>query len=172
MHDFEKKVLPTAADRLREVCRAAPDAKRLTSVSAARRRAMARMIRFLPVAIPLFLSPTGKCYAATYDSLLGTFGLIENGKLTEFVRIEHRQQKYFLSRKHGGEWLAPVEVDPVTRAQLEAIVKEPVKVEFEGLGNDRLALLKVPEGWKLGTFICRTGYWVATLVGPVEVQKL
>ena len=110
--------------------------------------------------------------AASYDSLLGTFGAIEYGKLVEFVRIERKQQKYLLSRKHAGEWLAAVEVEPVTRMELETIVKQPVNVEFEGLGNDTLALLKVPRGWKLGPFVCRTGYWVATVAGPVEVEKL
>ena len=133
---------------------------------------MARIIRILPMALPLFLASPTVCDAASYDSLLGTFGVIENGKLVEFVRIERRQERYLLSRKHSGHWQTPTEVEPVTRAQLETIVREPVDVDFEGLGNDWLVVLNVPKGWKLGTFVCRTGYWVATVLGPVEVQKL
>lgn len=133
---------------------------------------MARLVRILPVAIPIVLSWPRECDATSYDSLLGTFGLIENGKLIEFARIEHTQQRYLLSQKHEGRWLPPVEVEPMTRLQLEAIIKQPVNVPFEGLGNDRIALLKVPKGWKLGTLVCNTGYWVATVLGPAEVQKI
>ena len=172
MHGFEEEVVAMSDDLLREDVRPSLRSEDGAGVSVARRGAMARIIRFLPIAIPLFLSSLGECDATSYDSLLGTFGLIENGKLTEFVRIEHSQQRYLLSQKHAGHWLAPVEVEPVTRLQLETIIKQPVNVAFEGLGNDRLAVLQVPKGWKLGTFVCRTGYWVATVLGPVEVQKL
>lgn len=137
-----------------------------------RRSALASLAGLLPLAAALLLSRPGKSEAAPFDALLGRFGLIEHGTLVEFARIEQRQQKYLLYRKHAGRWLAPVEVARITRAQLEAMIKQPMTVPFEGLGNDRLALLKVPKGWKIGSFVCHSGYCAATVLGPAELQKL
>lgn len=137
-----------------------------------RRSALARLAAILPLATALLLSGPRECEGAPFDSLLGSFGLIEHGALVEFARIEQRQQKYLLYRKHTGRWLAPVEVEPITRAQLEAMIKQPMTAPFEGLGNDRLAVLKVPKGWKIGSFVCNSGYWAATVLGPAELQKL
>jgi hypothetical protein len=29
----------------------------------------------------------------------------------------------------------------------------------------------VPKGWKIGSFVCNTGYWLATVLGPAELRK-
>ena len=36
----------------------------------------------------------------------------------------------------------------------------------------QLAVLKVPQGWRIGSFVCRTGYLLATRLGPVELHRL
>ena len=51
-------------------------------------------------------------------------------------------------------------------------VNQRMDVEFEGLGNGELAVLKVPKGWKVGSFTCYSGYWLATVAGPAELQKV
>ncbi|HEX6794225.1 MAG TPA: hypothetical protein VF304_10290 [Casimicrobiaceae bacterium] len=110
--------------------------------------------------------------ASTYDALLGTFGLVEQGRMIEVLRIERHGHDLLLYQKHGGQWLAPVVVQPVRKARLETLIKQPIDVPFEGLGNDRLAVLRVPKGWRFGAFECDTGYWLATSLGPAELHKL
>jgi len=108
---------------------------------------------------------------ADLDALLGTFQLVENGTAHQVIKIEQRQQKYLLYRGHSGHWDTPVEVRPISKPELEAIIKQPVNVAFDALGNDKMALIKVPKGWKIGAFVCRSGYWLATVLGPAELRK-
>lgn len=91
--------------------------------------------------------------------------------MNEFIRIEKDGDKYFMSEKQSGRWLSPVEVKAVSKADLEKMLKEPVKIDFTGLGNNNIALFQVPKGWKSDTFECKTGFWLATMLGPVELHK-
>lgn len=104
-------------------------------------------------------------------SLVGTYSIEEQGKMKEFIRIEKQGDKYFLTEKQSGKWLSPLEVTPVSKAKLEKTLKEPVKVEFSGIGNNNIALFQVPKGWKSGQFVCNTGFWLATMLGPIELHK-
>jgi hypothetical protein len=110
--------------------------------------------------------------AAPFDALLGTFGVVEQNRIIEIVRIERHGRGFLLYQKHAGRWLAPVTVEPVTKEQLETIIRQPIDVPFQGLGDDKLAVLTVPRGWRLGSFECDTGYWLATSLGPAELHKL
>lgn len=77
-----------------------------------------------------------------------------------------------MSEKRGGRWLlSPVEITPVSKADLDKMLNETVTVDFSGLGNNNIALIKVPKGWKSGQFECKTAYWLATMLGPVDVHK-
>ena len=62
--------------------------------------------------------------------------------------MEQKGSEYFLSKKQGGRWLSPVKVTPVSKADFEKMIKEPVTVSFVGLGNDNVAICNVPKGWK------------------------
>ena len=104
-------------------------------------------------------------------SLVGTYSVEERGQLNEFIRIEKKGEKYLMSEKQGEHWLSPVEVIPVSKAELEKMLKETVTVDFSGLGNNNIALIKIPKGWKSGQFECKTGYWLATMLGPVGLHK-
>jgi hypothetical protein len=118
------------------------------------------------------LAGASPSYAASLDDLRGTFSLAEDGRVIEYIRVERSGSRFVLSRMHAGHWLAPVPVVPVSRQRLEAIVRQPINVAFEGLGNDQLAVVKVPRGWRIGTFVCNTGYLLATTLGPAELSKL
>ena len=54
--------------------------------------------------------------------------------------------------------------------EVEQLLKQPVTVDFVALGNNNLAIFKVPKGWKIGKFECKTGYWMMML-GPIELHK-
>jgi hypothetical protein len=125
---------------------------------------------FYVIVTCFFVFATTGCNA-TPASLVGTYSVEEHGRLIEFIRIEKQGDKYFMSEKQSGKWLSPVEVTPVSKADLEKILQQPVKIDFTGLGNKDIALLQVPKGWKSGTFECKTGFWLATMLGPVELHK-
>jgi hypothetical protein len=109
--------------------------------------------------------------ASSPDLLVGTFAVQKDGALKDFVRIDRRAGRYFISEMKAGGWSAGKEVMAVSKQAFEKIVKKPVTVEFVGLGHNQAALFNVPRGWTSGTFVCRTGYWLATLLGPIEVHK-
>lgn len=121
----------------------------------------------------LLASVATECFGARFDTLLGTFELMnEDGSPIESIRIERHQQKYVLYRARHGQWQTPVEVASVSKPELESMINQRMDVEFEGLGNSELAVLKVPKGWKVGSFTCYSGYWLATVAGPAELQKV
>jgi hypothetical protein len=121
----------------------------------------------------LLASLATECFGARFDALLGTFELRnDDGSLIELIRIERQQQKYVLYRSRRGQWQPPVEIAAISKPALEAMINQRMDVEFEGLGNGELAVVKVPKGWKVGSFTCYSGYWLATVAGPAELQKV
>jgi hypothetical protein len=118
------------------------------------------------------VAAAGRCYGESLDDLRGTFSLVADGRVIEYIRIERRESGFVLSRMRAGQWNAPVSVAPVTREALEAIIRQPVDVAFSGVGDHKLAVVKVPKGWRIGAFVCSTGYLLATRLGPAELHKL
>jgi hypothetical protein len=123
----------------------------------------------LIVSILLSAAFTG-CNASP-GSLVGIYAVEERGQLNEFIRIEKQGDKFTMSEKQSGRWLPPVEITPVSKADLEAMLKEPVTVSFPGLGNKNVAIIQVPKGWRSGNFECKTGIWLATMLGPIDLHK-
>jgi hypothetical protein len=121
------------------------------------------------VASILLLAPAG-C-KSTLPVLVGTYSIEEDGKLTDFVRIEQVGDKYSLSEKDGGRWLTPTKVARVDEDDLENILGQPVSANINALGNVSVAVVQVRKGWKLGEFECKTGFWLATSMGPIELHK-
>lgn len=105
------------------------------------------------------------------SSLVGTYSIEERGQLKEFIRIEKNGEKFTLSEKAGGNWIKPVEVTTLSKDDFEKIIKEPVTVDFIGLGNKNAAIIKVPKGWRTKNFESKTGVWLASVLGPIELHK-
>jgi hypothetical protein len=104
-------------------------------------------------------------------SLVGIYSIEENGSLTETVRIVQRGDAYFISEKDGPYWLIPTEVTSVDNREVGKILGTHVTGISEGLGNNLVAVLQVPKGWRLGEFECKTGFWLASSLGPLELHK-
>ena len=109
---------------------------------------------------------------AANGALVGTYAIKERGTLKEFIKIEQQGDQYFLSEKQSGRWLRPVPVAPRSSSDLAKVIKEPVTVPVEGLGNNQIAIYKVPVGWRTGKFVCNTGYWLASMLGPIELHRM
>ena len=127
-------------------------------------------VRLFVTVISVFLFASTGC-AESPASLVGTYSIEEHGQLKEFIRIEKQGDKYLLSEKQSDRWLSPAEVTSVSKEDLEEMLKESVKVQFTGLGNNNVALIRVPKGWKSGQFTSTTGFWLATMLGPLELHK-
>jgi hypothetical protein len=127
----------------------------------------------LTMTLLLLASVASPCLGARFDALLGTFELRDaNGSAIESITIERQQQKYVLYRTHRGQSQTAVEIAAINKPELQAILKQPIDADFEALGNGTLAVLKVPKGWKIGSFTCNSGYLLATVLGPAELQKV
>jgi hypothetical protein len=104
-------------------------------------------------------------------SLVGTYSMDENGKMKEFIRVERTGDTYNIFEKDGTKWLSPGEVATVGDQEVTDILGTPVTGISTGVGNRQVAVLQVPPGWKLGTFECETGFWLASALGPIELHK-
>lgn len=104
-------------------------------------------------------------------SLVGVYQIEEMGFYRDLVRIRYIRGKFIIQEYQSGKWSEPEEVYPVTKSELENLLREPVSYNFRGLANETVALFKVPKGWTYGNFTCNTRYWIMTLVGPVEIIK-
>jgi hypothetical protein len=107
------------------------------------------------------------------DSLIGTYAIEEHGKLEDFVRIEKKNGEYLMYDKNqNDQWTSdPDKVVPVTKKDLESILGHPVSVPYASLGSNGAAIFKMPAGWGFDDFKTKTGYWVATMMGPIELHK-
>jgi hypothetical protein len=103
--------------------------------------------------------------------LVGTYSLEDNGQLKQFARITRDGDKFLISEKYETDWLAPEEVASIDTDDIERIVNTPVTGITTCLGNRRVAVVQVPVGWKSGGFESKTGYWLASSLGPVELHK-
>jgi len=127
----------------------------------------------LTMTLLLLASAASACFGARFDALIGTFELRDaNGSAIESIRIERRQQKYVLYRTHRGQSPTVVEIAAIGKPELQAILKQQIDADVEALGNGTLAVIKVPKGWKIGSFTCNSGYLLATVLGPAELQKV
>ena len=107
----------------------------------------------------------------TPDDLVGVYSVEDRGQLKEFVRIDKRGDAFFFQGHENTGWSTPAQVTPVSKASFEQLLKQPVTVDFVALGNNNLAIFKVPKGWKIGKFECKTGYWMMMMLGPIELHK-
>ena len=119
-----------------------------------------------------FITIAGCSAQVSPDTLIGIYGIHNNGETEPFLRITQEAGRYLLSEKSGNKWRAPANVIPLSESTLHAYVKTPITVEFVGLGNNEIAVYKMPAGWHYGFFTTKTGYWAETSSGPVELYKM
>lgn len=107
------------------------------------------------------------------DSIVGTYGVEEHGKVTPFVKVEATGGKYSVSEFHSGTWV-PIKADlrPFTKTDLESFTKKKVDVPVDGIYTNNFALIHVPKGWTDGSLTSKTGYLAIVLFVPVELEKL
>ena len=107
------------------------------------------------------------------ESITGTYGYDDHGKVTPLLKVESQGDRYAVSEYHTGTW-APVSspVKPFTKEDLEQITKHKIDVPVDGLQTNGFALIHVPKGWTDGPFTTKTGFFVFMLFGPLDVQKM
>jgi hypothetical protein len=108
---------------------------------------------------------------STLPELVGTYSIKENGRLAEFIRVLQDGDKYYISEKDGLSWLSPVEVSRVDESDLERIVSQPITANINALATYRVAVMHVRKGWRLGSFECKTGFWLASSLGPGRTSQ-
>jgi hypothetical protein len=128
------------------------------------------VLRFSLIFACLFLVVLSGCKKDS-ASLVGAYSVEENGALKEFIRITRNGDTYFLSEKDGISWLVPLEVATAGDQEVSDILGTPVTGISAGVGNRQVAVVRVPPGWKLGTFESKTGFWLASAPGPIELHK-
>lgn len=108
---------------------------------------------------------------ASESSLVGAYSVDAGGKLMEFVRVEKQGDAFTVSHNQNGRWSSPEVAKPVSKEKFQSLTKEAVTVNFSGLSCGSVAIFQVPKGWRSNGFECKTGYFLMTLLGPVELHK-
>jgi len=113
------------------------------------------------------------CHSGSGTNFEGTYGFLDNGKISPLLRVKQTDHGYVFFQNQGDQWQ---QIDdpakPMTKYDLEALTKHPVTVSVDGLKTSSFALVLVPKGWSDGDFKTSTGYFAATVLGPVELQKI
>ena len=122
------------------------------------------------IAVCFALLALAGCKAST-TSLVGTYSVEDQGKMRVFLRIEKSGEKFLFIERDGRKWLAPAEAEEVDDTDLERILGQTIPSGFVGVGNDSMAVLSVHKGWKLGAFESKTGYILASQLGPIDLYK-
>ena len=84
------------------------------------------------------------------------------------MQIVKRGDKYFMEDLKAH---AEFEARLVDKAKLESVFKGLVLADVVALDIGVGVLLKVPMGWRLGSFESKTGYLLLSVRGPVELNK-
>ena len=124
----------------------------------------------------MIASPTARSWslwgAESPDALLGTYTMVGREAIGA-MQIVKRGDKYFMEdlKAHS-----EIEARLVDKAKLESafkgsVFKGLVSADVVALEIRKGVLLKVPMGWRLGSFESKTGYLLLNGLGPVELNK-
>ena len=119
----------------------------------------------------MIASPTARSWslwgAESPDALLGTYTMVGREAIGT-MQIVKRGDKYFMQDvKAHSEF----EAKPVDKAKLESVFKELVSADVVALDIGVGVLLKLPMGWRLGSFESKTGYLLLSVRGPLGLNK-
>ncbi|MEX4004148.1 hypothetical protein AB4Y38_35290 [Paraburkholderia sp. EG285A] len=118
--------------------------------------------------------------------MTGTYAadLKGDGHAVPFLKVERAGNAYLLFEFVGGKWVRPVRpfskdyeaVRPLTKTELESLVRHPVDVAVTGIQTDDVVLAHVPAGWtdrgRPKEFHSTEGWFAITLLGAVDLHKL
>jgi len=131
------------------------------------------------ISIALIALVAGCSQQKSADSLVGTFGVVQNGTVVPFAKFE-KQGDHFVDAIYvdvgpngKGRWApdsAPLKV--AAKADLEQRVHHPVDFEVVGLSGPIVGIFAVPKGFKVGSTVIDTGYVVFSGGFPMPVQPL
>ncbi len=108
----------------------------------------------------------------TENSLVGVYQIkAKNGNYRDFLKIEKKDGNYIIKEKTGNQWNSLGSATSAKKSELENFTGEKVKIDFVGLANKDVALYRMPKGWSMEKFKTRTGYWMASMIGPIELHK-
>ena len=123
------------------------------------------------IVLSIFVTLLQACTVSPQDALVGSYTITENGKQREFVRITKKEGKYYFSANNG-QWSEPKEIMPVAMAKYELHFDKKSAGDIQGLGHKFVGIFKVPKGFKSGSYLCKTGYVMAFMLGAIDLQKM
>ncbi|AJY30556.1 hypothetical protein BTM_1597 [Burkholderia thailandensis 34] len=113
------------------------------------------------------------CKSDSVDTLLGSYGAQQNGKIQPVVKVEKTNAGYVFDDYVNGNWRTGTEVaEPMTKEDFEKLTGAHVSGEFVALKTKAALVAKVPAGFQSGKFKTSTGYMLIFMFGPVELTKL
>ncbi|VAW70726.1 hypothetical protein MNBD_GAMMA12-3780 [hydrothermal vent metagenome] len=108
----------------------------------------------------------------TESSLIGVYQIkAKNGVYRDFIKIVKKDGFFFIKERSGAKWNSLGKASTAKKLELEKLIGEEIKIKFVGLSNKNLALYRMPKDWSMEKFKTSTGYWMASMIGPIELYK-
>ncbi len=108
----------------------------------------------------------------TESSLIGVYQIkSKNGTYRDFIKIVKKDGFFFIKERSGVNWSSLGKATTAKKPDLEKLIGEEIKIKFVGLSNENLALYRMPKDWSMEKFKTSTGYWMASMIGPIELYK-
>jgi hypothetical protein len=116
------------------------------------------MKKLLAVGLAIATLTLAACHNTT-ESLGGTYGIVDNGKVEPVFKVESHGGQYSAAEYQNGKWVPISEpVKPFGQHDLEALTDHKVTVPVDGIQTNSFVLFHVPKGWSLDRFTASTGY--------------
>lgn len=132
-----------------------------------------KLKKLLGILIGLLMVILSGCNRNSQDTLEGTYGAVQNGKVEPVIKVEKTAAGYVFDDYSNGSWRSDSDLaQPVTKDEFEKLVGGPVNGPFIGLKTRVALVAKVQPGFTAGKFKTSTGYLMVFMFGPVELSKL
>lgn len=132
-----------------------------------------KLKKLLCMVLGLFVAMLSGCNRNSPDTLEGTYGAMQNGKVEPVIKVEKTASGYVFDDYSNGRWRSGSDlVQPVTKDEFEKLVGGSVNGPFIGLKTRVALVAKVQPGFTAGKFKTSTGYLMVFMFGPVELSKL
>jgi uncharacterized protein YkuJ len=115
------------------------------------------------------------CNSNSPDSLTGTYGFEQNGKVVPLLKVEAKKDNTFALAHYeqsNQQWIPEADATTLTPAEFQQVFNAQPGPDMAGLKTNGMALAHVPKGWKSGNFTAKTGYLFRFMFGAQELVKI
>lgn len=105
------------------------------------------------------------------DAFIGEYSIkVEDEHKSVFVIVKNDKKIYLNDLKNDNSEL--IELKNFNKSELKSDLYKKLPKDSQVIGNiSSFIMCQVPENWSYEGFVCDSGYFIVTIIGPVNVYK-